>query len=69
MGSQNTATSIFRSIDIILSWRFVATDEIFSSILRQPGRELGELLPKAINRLLIHVGLCNEFRKRYLGNG
>jgi hypothetical protein len=50
-------TSLFH---IVLTRGLVLANEVSGCIPRNPVCDLGELLPKTIDRLLIHVGLCNE---------
>ena len=51
-------------VDIVLTRGLVLANEVSGCIPRNPVCDLGELLPKTIDRLLIHVGLCNELWKR-----
>lgn len=42
----------------------ILVQEVVSGIAREPLRELGKLLSEAVDRLLVHVGLSNEFGER-----
>lgn len=48
-------------LDVFHTGSLVLVDEILSYITAKPDGDLGQLLTKAVNRLSIHVGLCNEF--------
>jgi hypothetical protein len=49
--------------NILLTGDLIFLDEIFLSISAKPIGELGELLAKAINRLIVHVGLSDQLRQ------
>lgn len=48
-------------LDVILAWGLIFLDEIFGRVLTEPIGQLGQLLPKTVDGLLIHIGLGDEF--------
>lgn len=50
-------------VDVVLSSSVVFRDEVLYRMLGQPSREGSELFTEAVHRLLIHVGLGNQFWK------
>lgn len=50
-------------VNIVLARSFIFADEVRSRIPSKPICHLWKFLPKTIDRLKIHVGLCNEFWK------
>lgn len=50
-------------VDVLLRRSLVLADEVVLGMFAKPDGELGELFTKTGHRLLIHVGLGNQFRQ------
>jgi hypothetical protein len=53
-------TGSARSLDVFSAGLLVLGAEEFGTVAAEPGAELGELLLKASDRLLVHVGLSDD---------
>jgi hypothetical protein len=53
-----------RLLNVFCAGSLVLADKIVESISSEPVGQLGEFLTKTIDRLVIHVGLGNQLRKR-----